>query len=45
MRQQIGHAGSGEAAFPEKVAGRLDQAVAGRQKLRHKEIVARFSIL
>jgi hypothetical protein len=34
--EEVGHAGSGEAAFPEEVAGRVDEAVASGEGVGHR---------
>jgi hypothetical protein len=37
VREEVGHAGSGEATFPEEVTGGVDETVAGGRGGRHGE--------
>ena len=43
--EEVGHAGSGVAAFPEEVAGGVDEAVAGGEGFGHgKKVLDRGSV-
>jgi hypothetical protein len=42
--EKIGHAGSGESSFPEEIASRIDEAVAGGELWGHKKVLDRVSI-